>query len=414
MDHLTAFPKWPGYFIYDFVRTLYTFFRNFPRLDPGISPYRPLDEDEIRIAFIYRNPLSPDQISCTIEHVKLSAPQRPFYKAISYTWGSDERDHSITWITRTIQVTKSCYDACKEYADHGETGQTIWIDQLCIDQDNLDERGRQVEMMAEIYRQAAEVSIWLGDPDSEVLGMYTESCLRPAEDMAEISFLEKVQNVQDAGKMLSGGTAWSVTRRVWNRLSVGDVLIFKGLLLCVGLTRFITNVADERRRGEIDDLRKLVQDEAAWRGLMGIFKRTNTKSAFYRRTWIIQEACATANSWCYISQFRVPFPATLSAMLAISRLPYGDTRFLPLFEMAAPHAMELFLGKLETEVRLTRAMRTVSERFLLHPSSLKLSFLLDICAEAEFHDDRDTFYALRSLVSRDNRKPPLVNYHASI
>jgi hypothetical protein len=45
---------------------------------------------------------------------------------------------------------------------------TIWIDQLCIDQANLEERKHQVGMMQHIYQNAATVLIWLGPDDEEL------------------------------------------------------------------------------------------------------------------------------------------------------------------------------------------------------------------------------------------------------
>ncbi|KAE8441904.1 hypothetical protein EG329_004210, partial [Mollisiaceae sp. DMI_Dod_QoI] len=42
----------------------------------------------------------------------------------------------------------------------------IWIDALCIDQENLKERGEQVLMMSRIYKQAQNVKFWLGGEDA--------------------------------------------------------------------------------------------------------------------------------------------------------------------------------------------------------------------------------------------------------
>ncbi|KAG4440938.1 hypothetical protein IFR05_003567 [Cadophora sp. M221] len=43
----------------------------------------------------------------------------------------------------------------------------IWIDALCINQDDAVERGHQVDMMGDLYRAAFEVLSWLGTPDTE-------------------------------------------------------------------------------------------------------------------------------------------------------------------------------------------------------------------------------------------------------
>jgi hypothetical protein len=39
----------------------------------------------------------------------------------------------------------------------------IWIDQICIDQNNVDERSGQVHLLSDIYREAVQVIAWLGD-----------------------------------------------------------------------------------------------------------------------------------------------------------------------------------------------------------------------------------------------------------
>jgi hypothetical protein len=38
----------------------------------------------------------------------------------------------------------------------------FWVDALCIDQHNVSERNRQVNMMARIYSSAFKVAVWLG------------------------------------------------------------------------------------------------------------------------------------------------------------------------------------------------------------------------------------------------------------
>ena len=42
----------------------------------------------------------------------------------------------------------------------------LWVDRLCINQTDMDERGQQVSMMGRIYREAKCVNIWLGEPDA--------------------------------------------------------------------------------------------------------------------------------------------------------------------------------------------------------------------------------------------------------
>jgi len=43
------------------------------------------------------------------------------------------------------------------------TPRRLWIDQLCIDQDNPKEVGSQVQLMGDIYKAARRVVVWLGE-----------------------------------------------------------------------------------------------------------------------------------------------------------------------------------------------------------------------------------------------------------
>jgi Heterokaryon incompatibility protein (HET) len=45
---------------------------------------------------------------------------------------------------------------------HITSPELLWIDALCINQNDLEERSTQVAMMKDIYARAAEVVIWLG------------------------------------------------------------------------------------------------------------------------------------------------------------------------------------------------------------------------------------------------------------
>jgi hypothetical protein len=49
-----------------------------------------------------------------------------------------------------------------------QSDRILWMDQLCIDQDNLQERSEQVNLMWKIFSQADTVLMWLG-PDSDSL-----------------------------------------------------------------------------------------------------------------------------------------------------------------------------------------------------------------------------------------------------
>jgi hypothetical protein len=135
------------------------------------------------------------EIECKLETCLL--PNAPKFYALSYTWGDGSKPETITLDGHKMAVTKSAYYALKDirerfYKDSiflllrhmiGALGMSeddlrkrlgsglaplhLWIDALCINQDDLQERNEQVPLMGRIYSKAETVLIHLGEPDPE-------------------------------------------------------------------------------------------------------------------------------------------------------------------------------------------------------------------------------------------------------
>jgi len=60
-----------------------------------------------------------------------------------------------------FEVRQNLYDFLIAAQQHAFSG-AFWIDQICIDQDNVPEKNHQVTMMASIYKRALKVVVWLG------------------------------------------------------------------------------------------------------------------------------------------------------------------------------------------------------------------------------------------------------------
>ncbi|KAI8225327.1 Heterokaryon incompatibility protein 6, OR allele [Colletotrichum sp. SAR 10_96] len=82
------------------------------------------------------------------------------YEALSYAWGSTDQSETITANGQILHVTKNLYSALEHLRQ--KENRILWIDAICIDQTNLQERGHQVGQMSDIYRQADQVLVWLG------------------------------------------------------------------------------------------------------------------------------------------------------------------------------------------------------------------------------------------------------------
>jgi hypothetical protein len=92
------------------------------------------------------------------------------YEALSYAWGSSEKPKAILLNGQSFPVTENLHTALR-HLRRADAPRLLWIDALCIDQSNNAERLHQVQMMADIYRRAARVLVWLGPSmdDSDIV-----------------------------------------------------------------------------------------------------------------------------------------------------------------------------------------------------------------------------------------------------
>lgn len=92
------------------------------------------------------------------------------YEALSYVWydgeGSTDRDsQSIILNDCIFSVTPNLYAALLRLRNH-QLERALWIDAVCINQSDDDEKQEQIPLMRTIYAQASRVIVWLGEARS--------------------------------------------------------------------------------------------------------------------------------------------------------------------------------------------------------------------------------------------------------
>lgn len=83
----------------------------------------------------------------------------PCYEAISYVWG--ERRGAILCDGKRLEVPLNLAHALIRFR-HKTESCLLWADAVCINQNNITERGHQVQMMGDVFRKAERVLVWLG------------------------------------------------------------------------------------------------------------------------------------------------------------------------------------------------------------------------------------------------------------
>ncbi|KAH6716460.1 heterokaryon incompatibility protein-domain-containing protein [Leptodontidium sp. MPI-SDFR-AT-0119] len=96
--------------------------------------------------------------------ITVKIDEAPEYDALSYTWGTREQTVPVLIGDRRILVTPNLAVVLQYMRASKEDGlkRWLWIDQICINQEDLAERAQQVQLMREIYEKSAETTIWLG------------------------------------------------------------------------------------------------------------------------------------------------------------------------------------------------------------------------------------------------------------
>ncbi|KAH6721990.1 heterokaryon incompatibility protein-domain-containing protein [Leptodontidium sp. MPI-SDFR-AT-0119] len=180
----------------------------------------------------------------------------PSFNALSYVWADHRpqlhqsynpnrswRKFQVMCDERGLYVTYNLFRALQQFQRRQGASpmNDIWIDQICINQEDLEERGAQVAIMGDIYRAAEKVLSWLGPEDS-----YTEEAL---------NFLSKLAAIPEAhyGKIARDITSFilELPSKGWESLSsllsrpyfnrawvVQEVVLAKNLTMLCGSKDF--------------------------------------------------------------------------------------------------------------------------------------------------------------------------------
>ncbi|KAF5658715.1 Heterokaryon incompatibility protein [Fusarium heterosporum] len=145
----------------------------------GVYTYKPVAKSEIRLVTVSSSG-EDEKLEASLKNVELNHDDPVKYTALSYCWGSSTDQVQIPCDGQFLSVTTALHEALVEiikFSPH----EALWIDQICINQDDVIEKSEQVSKMNTIYDKAETVLAWLG----------------PASDSTQIAidFVRKVGDV---------------------------------------------------------------------------------------------------------------------------------------------------------------------------------------------------------------------------
>ncbi|KAK8063323.1 Heterokaryon incompatibility protein 6- OR allele [Apiospora saccharicola] len=128
---------------------------------PHHTPIRQKSETRILILHpgAFEDPICGDLLIVDL-------PSKQPYEALSYTWGDESGDstpcRTIQLGGRPFHVTANCENALRRLR-RISSPRYLWVDAICVDQNNTEEKGHQVQLMPNIYSGAQTVLVYVGE-----------------------------------------------------------------------------------------------------------------------------------------------------------------------------------------------------------------------------------------------------------
>ena len=241
--------------------------------------YQPFDraQEGVQIRLVTLLPgEGSDQIVCTLQHNTSPPPKNSRFKAsipyeaLSYVWGPPEITRNILLNGKLFSVRDNLWAALSQlrFADRERT---LWIDALCINQEDVQEKNAQVSQMGVVYASSQSVLIWLGREELKLDG---RNALQIVKDILTLApkLVDKVfwAGLAEDWKARPHGDDWNTNRpewfvleklcglEYWTRLwIVQEVVLGYRITLCWGAGSLewydIQNVLDKISRVEEDE-----------------------------------------------------------------------------------------------------------------------------------------------------------------
>ena len=311
--------------------------------------YRTLDSDNYEVRLLKLHPDYLDgggPLGFSLEYASLINP--PEYIGLSYCWGDAKKSSEAM-----IDVGERSFFNVKVTSNLGQAlrglrpkiGKTrLWVDALCINQEDLTERSQQVRLMRQIYSRAKEVISWV-----------------PCDTWNPYGFGGYSRSKGDAIESL-----------------IKNKFVGKGTK-----TRLLPfeKQGEKTGNGRVRD---------GWEVIHDFFSEP-----YWTRVWVIQEIAVNPNAKVLCGEFEIPWDDVVAALMTWKKNP----DMAPLHQRAFLKAVHLaefrdrFSSKMEP-ICLLDAMRWSYQTMATDPRD-KIFGLLGLC------HDSDTFVPI------PNYKQPL-------
>lgn len=139
------------------------------------SQFPPISKDQIRLATLFPGDWN-EEIRFSVKVVNLDRLKTYRYEAASYAWDSQRQDVKIYMASHYHKGVRDSQEQTLFLSPHAanllrrvrykEVAVMIWIDVLCMDLINDEEKYAQSQNYAPIFTHAERVNLWIGEDDN--------------------------------------------------------------------------------------------------------------------------------------------------------------------------------------------------------------------------------------------------------
>lgn len=188
---------------------------SFRALKSTSTKYRPLlYKKDIRLLVLHPADNRDNDIHFHLKYVSLESPH-PKFEALSYAWGDPTPMRTIYESNEPVTVRQNLFLALR-HLRYSDDYRVLWIDTLCIDQSDFEERSQQVRLMGDVFSEADRVVVWLGEATADIRAAFW--------NIAAIhSIFRRQTKVEKQQSLWFRGESKHVLRRTVNGSFLGNI-----------------------------------------------------------------------------------------------------------------------------------------------------------------------------------------------
>lgn len=311
---------------------------------------------------------SRDDPDLSVELATASLDTPPEYFALSYAWGDPLPKTDINCSGSRIAISANLHSALRHLRPNtpGEVPY-IWVDALCINQEDIPERNAQVRIMSDIYAMATKTVIWLGEGDEYTTRAF--HWLRRFRGVFEANeYVRPILNPAGGTRSLGADEQWEIVCRF-----------------------------DSDHNREAKNILQTAFDDLA--NLETVFQdiRMMLRRPWFARKWVLQEVCKSKGKYFVAGYDGVTWLALNRWFLFLEINQYAKSFFFSAFPR-------------DTGRNNFQNYRGISWLARTWSHNAPLVYLLSSTLTLQCSDPRDHIFALASIASDFGTFERLLDY----